>query len=80
MGRWQGRPLDPLSPVVFFDALRVKVRDEGTLRNKAVFLTVGVAPDGRTDVPGLWIEQTERAELRLRVMTERKNRGVNETS
>jgi putative transposase len=78
VGRWQSRPLDPLYALVFFDALRVKMRDEGTVRNKAVYLAIGVTPDGRKDVLGIWIEQTEGAKFWLRVMTEIKNRGVND--
>lgn len=73
---WQQRPLAPLYPVVFFDALRVKIRDEGTVRNKAVYLALGVTPDGLKDVLGLWIEQTEGAKFWLRVMTELQARGV----
>jgi len=76
VGRWQSRPLEALYPVVFFDALRVKMRDEGTVRNKAVYLAIGVGADGRKDVLGIWIEQTEGAKFWLRVMTELKNRGV----
>jgi putative transposase len=56
-GRWQNRPLDALYAIVFFDALRVKMRDEGTVRNKAVYLAIGVNADGRKDVLGIWIEQ-----------------------
>jgi putative transposase len=78
VGRWQSRPLDPLYALVFFDALRVKMRDEGTVRNKAVYLAIGVTPDGRKDVLGIWIEQTEGAKFWLRVMTEIKTRGVND--
>jgi putative transposase len=78
VGRWQSRPLDPVYALVFFDALRVKTRDEGTVRNKAVYLAIGVTPDGRKDVLGIWIEQTEGAKFWLRVMTEIKNRGVND--
>jgi putative transposase len=78
VGRWQSRPLDPLYSLVFFDALRVKMRDEGTVRNKAVYLAIGVSPEGRKDVLGIWIEQTEGAKFWLRVMTEIKNRGVND--
>ena len=52
VGRWQSRPLDPLYALVFFDALRVKMRDEGTVRNKAVYLAIGVTPEGRKDVLG----------------------------
>ena len=75
---WQGRPLETMYPVVFFDALRVKVRDEGTVRNKAVYLALGVRVDGTKEILGLWIEQTEGAKFWLRVMTELKNRGVND--
>lgn len=76
VGRWQSRPLDALYALVFFDAIRVKTRDEGTVRNKAVYLAIGVTPDGRKDVLGIWIEQTEGAKFWQRVMTELKNRGV----
>lgn len=73
---WQQRPLLALYPVIFFDALRVKIRDEGTVKSKAVYLALGVAPDGTKDVLGLWIEQAEGAKFWLRVMTELKSRGV----
>jgi putative transposase len=78
VGRWQARPLDSLYALVFFDALRVKMRDEGAVRNKAVYLAIGVTPDGRKDVLGIWIEQTEGAKFWMRVMTELKNRGVSD--
>jgi transposase-like protein len=73
---WQNRPLERLYPVVFFDALRIKIRDEGTVKNKAVYLALGVLPDGTKDILGIWIEQSEGAKFWLRVMTEIKNRGV----
>ena len=73
---WQNRPLEVMYPIVFFDALRVKIRDEGTVKNKAVYLALGVAADGRKDVLGLWIEQTEGARFWLGVMNELKTRGV----
>jgi putative transposase len=73
---WQQRPLDRMYPVVIFDALRVKIRDEGVVRNKAVYLALGVDRDGQRDVLGIWIEQTEGAKFWLRVMTELKSRGV----
>jgi putative transposase len=73
---WQQRLLAPLYPVIFFDALRVKIRDEGTVKSKAVYLALGVTPDGHKDVLGLWIEQTEGAKFWLRVMTELQTRGV----
>lgn len=73
---WQNRPLERMYPVVFFDALRVKIRDEGTVRNKAVYLALGVAADGTKDVLGVWIEQNEGAKFWLKVMNELRNRGV----
>jgi len=76
IAEWQNRPLEPVYPLVFFDALRVKVRDEGTVRNKAVYIALGVRADGRKEILGLWIEQTEGAKFWLRVMDELKNRGV----
>ncbi len=76
VAEWQDRPLEALYPLVFLDALRVKVRDEGTVRNKAVYVALGVRPDGTKEVLGLWIEQTEGAKFWLRVMNELKDRGV----
>ena len=77
VAEWQNRPLEALYPLVFLDALpRVKVRDEGTVRNKAVYVALGVRPDGAKEVLGLWIEQTEGAKFWLRVMNELKDRGV----
>lgn len=73
---WQVRPLEPMYPLVFMDALRVRIRDEGTVKNKAIYLALGVRRDGRKEVLGLWIEQTEGAKFWLRVVTELKNRGV----
>ena len=78
VGAWQQRPLDRMYPVVIFDALRVKIRDEGIVRNKAVYLALGVDREGHKDVLGLWIEQTEGAGFWLRVMTELKSRGVDD--
>ncbi|MCG1039385.1 IS256 family transposase, partial [Mycetohabitans sp. B7] len=74
--QWQQRPLEAMYPVVFFDALRVKVRDEGTVKNKAIYLALGVRRDGTRDVLGLWIEHTEGAKFWLRVVNELKLRGV----
>ena len=76
VAEWQNRPLEALYPLVFLDALRVKVRDEGIVRNKAVYVALGVRPDGTKDVLGLWIEQTEGAKFWLRVMNELRDRGV----
>jgi len=73
---WQNRPLEAMYPLVFFDCLRVKIRDEGSVHNKALYLAIGVSCDGRKDVLGLWLEQTEGAKFWLRVMNEINNRGV----
>ena len=72
---WQSRPLEPMYPVVFFDALRVKIRDEGLVQNKAVYLALGVLPDGSREVLGLWIETTEGAKFWMRVFNDLKTRG-----
>jgi putative transposase len=73
---WQARPLEAAYPLVFFDALRVKIRDEGLVRNKAVHIALGVRADGTKEILGLWLEQSEGAKFWLRVMNELKNRGV----
>jgi len=75
---WQQRPLDPVYPLVFFDALRVKIRDEGMVCNKAIHIALGVRADGRKEVLGLWLEQNEGAKFWLRVMNELKRRGVDD--
>jgi transposase-like protein len=76
VSEWQSRPLEKMYPLVFFDALRVRIRDEGTVRNKSVYLALGVAADGTREVLGLWIEQNEGAKFWLKVMNELRNRGV----
>jgi putative transposase len=76
VGEWQNRPLDVCYPLVFFDAIRVKIRDEGFVRNKAVYIALGILPDGTKEILGIWIEQTEGAKFWLRVMNELKNRGL----
>ena len=76
VAEWQGRPLDACYPLVFFDAIRVKIRDEGFVRNKAVYIALGILPDGTKEILGIWIEQIEGAKFWLRVMNELKNRGV----
>ena len=73
---WQGRPLEPVYPLVIFDALRVKIRDEGLVRNKAMYVALGVRADGTKEILGLWLEQNEGAKFWLRVMNELKTRGV----
>jgi putative transposase len=74
--QWQQRPLEAMYPIVYFDALRLKILDEGTVRNKAVYLALGIRADGRKEVLGLWIEQTEGANFWLKVFNELKNRGL----
>ena len=73
---WQSRPLEPLYPVVFFDALRVKIREDAVVRNKAVYLALGVRADGTREILGLWIEQAEGAKFWLKVFNELRTRGV----
>jgi putative transposase len=76
VAEWQNRPLDPMFPIVFFDAIRVKIRDEGFVRNKAVYIALGILPDGTKEILGIWIEQTEGAKFWLKVMNELKARGI----
>src|SRR6201994_3613556 len=73
---WQSRPLDTCYPIVFFDALRVKIRDEGLVRNKAVYIALALDAEGHKHVLGLWIEQTEGAKFWLKVMNDLKTRGL----
>src|SRR5260221_12244770 len=72
---WQARPLEPMYPVVFFDALRVKIRDEAVVRSKAVYLALAVLPDGTRDILAIWIEQTEGAKFWMKVLTDLRTRG-----
>ncbi len=73
---WQARPLEVLYPVVYLDCIHVKVRDAGAVRAKAVYLALGINLDGAKELLGLWISQTEGAKFWLSVVTELKNRGV----
>lgn len=73
---WQSRPLDPLYPIVYFDCIVVKSRQDGRVSNKAVYLALGITMDGHKELLGLWISQNEGAKFWLSVMTELKNRGV----
>ena len=72
---WQSRPLEVVYPVVFFDALRVKIRDEAVVRSKAIYLALAILPDGTRDILGLWIEQTEGAKFWMKVFADLKARG-----
>jgi transposase-like protein len=78
VGAWQARPLEPIYPVVFFDALRVKIREDAVVRNKAIYLALGVLPDGTRDILGLWVEGTEGAKFWMKVFNDLKTRGVND--
>lgn len=73
---WQNRPLEALYPIVYFDAIWLKVRDQGQVMNKAAYLAIGVGLDGLKDVLGIWLEKTEGAKFWLKVITELQNRGV----
>jgi putative transposase len=73
---WQARPLDSIYPIVYIDALFVSVRDGGTVTKKAVYIALGTRLDGTRDVLGLWMDATEGARFWLRVLTDLKNRGV----
>ncbi len=73
---WQSRPLEEVYAIVYFDALRVKIREEGLVRNKAVYRGIGVTCAGCKEVLGFWIEQTEGAKFWLKVMHELKARGM----
>ena len=78
VGAWQARPLEPMYPVVFFDALRVKIREDAVVRNKAIYLALGVLPDGTRDILGLWVENTEGAKFWMKVFNDLKTRGVHD--
>jgi putative transposase len=73
---WQNRPLEPLYAILYLDALYVKMRHEGRVENRAVYVCIGVDMDGRKDVLGLWTSGNEGAKFWLGVLTELKNRGV----
>jgi putative transposase len=75
---WQSRPLEPMYPVVFFDALRVKIKEDAVVRNKAIYLALGVLRDGSRDILGLWIEGTEGAKFWMKVFNDLKTRGVDD--
>jgi putative transposase len=73
---WQSRPLDSLYPILYLDALQVKVKDQGRISNKAIYLAIGVNLEGLKEVLGMWASETEGAKFWLSVVTELKNRGV----
>ena len=73
---WQSRPLDALYPIVYLDCIHVKVRDNGAVRVKAAYLALGIKLDGEKELLGIWVAHTEGAKFWLQVVTELKNRGV----
>ena len=73
---WRKRPLAPIWPIVYLDAIVLRVRDSGVVRRKSAYLAIGVGVDGRKEVLGMWLEETEGAKFWLKVVTELKNRGV----
>jgi putative transposase len=73
---WQSRPLDPVYPIVYLDALMVKMRQEGRVENRAIFVALGVNLEGNKEVLGLWTSATEGAKFWLQILTELRNRGV----
>ena len=76
---WQNRPLDPFCGVIFLDALYVKMRHEGRVENRAVYVAIGINLEGKKDVLGLWPSPTEGAKFWMNVLTELRNRGVRDT-
>jgi putative transposase len=73
---WQNRPLEPLYPIAYLDALHVRMRDNGHVQNRAVHVAIGVNLDGKKEVLGLWTSANEGAKFWLQVLTELRNRGV----
>jgi len=76
VAKWQGRPLDPVWPIIYLDAIVMKVRDQGVVQNKHVYMALGINVDGKKEVLGLWIEPNEGAKFWLKVITELRNRGL----
>jgi putative transposase len=76
LNAWQNRPLDAMYTVIWLDALVLKVRDQGVVQNKAAHVAIGLTLEGRKEVLGIWLESNEGAKFWLRVLTELKNRGV----
>ena len=76
VGAWQNRPLNTHYPILYLDAIHVKIKDQGHVKNKAIYVAIGVTMDGNKEVLGLWISPNEGAKFWLQVLTELKNRGV----
>ena len=77
---WRNRPLDSMYPIVFFDALVIKGRTDGRVANKSVYTAIGINMDGEKEVLGLWIAETEGAKFWMSIVTELKNRGLDDMS
>jgi len=75
---WQSRPVEYMYPVIFFDALRVKIREDNVVRNKAIYLALGVRRDGTREILGLWIDNTEGAKFWMKVFNDLKTRGAHD--
>lgn len=73
---WQSRPLESIYAFMYLDCLHLKIRDDGVVRTKAVYLAIGVNLEGIKDVLGIWIAHNEGAKFWLGILTEIKNRGV----
>src|SRR5688572_9991277 len=73
---WQNRPLDALYPILYLDALYVKIRDNGQVQNRAIYLAIGIKLDGSKEVLGMWTSANEGAKFWLQVLTELRNRGL----
>jgi transposase-like protein len=76
---WRSRPLEPFYPVMFFDALRVNIRDEGQVSKKSVYLALAIRLDGQKELLGMWIERNEGSKFWMGILNELKNRGVKDT-
>lgn len=75
---WQNRPLDPIYPFVFMDAIHYKIRDDGRIVNRAAYVVLGVNIEGNKDILGIWIGDNESSKFWLGILNELKNRGVND--
>lgn len=75
---WQNRPLDAVYPIIYLDCIVLKVRQDSRIINKSAFLALDINIEGQKELPGMWLADNERAKLWLNVLTELKNRGLND--
>ena len=75
---WQNRPLDAVYPIVYLDCIVLKVRQDSRVINKSVFLALGINIEGQKELLGMWLAENEGAKFRLNILTELKNRGMND--